>query len=254
MVKSPLPPPDEIVSLLPEELAPLILRDLAQIGQNSMDRGRLHMGNYCNHFDADIHGPARTHQERENTRHSLAEAWSLLETLGLLARDTNQNGEWVFVTRRGHEAAKSRETFERGRRAALFPPDVLHVDLRGAAYDALIRGNFQQAVAEAFRVVEVRVRNASKREGVGASLMRSAFHEDTGPLRSDAPDKGERQALPHLFAGAFGWVRNPASHRDVSMDDVNNALEQLMLASLLLRITDERISSGPTGGPTHPTC
>ena len=249
MVQLPLPSPSEIASLLPEELAPYILRDLAQIGPNSMDRGRLHMANYCNHFDADIHGPARTHQERENTRRSLAEAWSLLETLGFIARETNQNGEWVFVTRRGREAAKSRETFERGRRAALFPSDMLHADLRGAAYDALVRGNFQQAVAEAFRVVEVRVRNASQLEGVGASLMRAAFHEDTGPLRSDVPDKGERQALPHLFAGAFGWVRNPASHRDVSMDEVNNALEQLMLASLLLRITDEQISSDHTKPP-----
>jgi len=60
------------------------------------------------------------------------------------------------------------------------------------------------------------------------------------PLRSDVPDKGERQALPHLFAGAFDWVRNSASQLDVSMDDANNALEQLMLASPLLRITEDK--------------
>jgi uncharacterized protein (TIGR02391 family) len=118
---------------------------------------------------------------------------------------------------------------------------MLHEELRGAAYDALVRGNFQQAVAEAFRVVEVKARNASGLEGVGATLMRAAFHEDTGPLRSDGADRGERQALPHLFAGAFGWVRNPAIHRDIAMDDVTHAIEQLMLASLLLRIADERI-------------
>jgi hypothetical protein len=80
-------------------------------------------------------------------------------------------------------------------------------------------------------------------ERVGATLMRSAFHEDTGPLRSDVADRGERQALPHLFAGAFGSVRNPASHRDVPMDDVTHPIEQLMLASLLLRIADERIAA-----------
>jgi uncharacterized protein (TIGR02391 family) len=238
-----LPPPDEIAQLLPEELAPYILADLAQIGPNSMDRGRLNIGNYCNNFDADIHGPMRTHQAREQTRQSLAEAWSLLETLGFIAPDTNQNSGWVFVTRRGREAAQSREAFERGRKAAQFPAAMLHPDLRGAAYDALVRGNFQQAVSAAFRVLEVKIRNASGLEGVGAALMRAAFHEDTGPLRSDVADRGERQALPHLFAGAFGWVRNPAIHRDVPMDDVSHAMEQLLFASLLLRIAEERISA-----------
>jgi uncharacterized protein (TIGR02391 family) len=239
-----LPTPDEICALLPEELAPYILADLAQIAPNSMDRGRLNIGNYCNSFDGDIHGPMRSLQARDQTRQSLAEAWSLLETLGFIAPDTNQSSYgWFFVTRRGRQAAQSREAFERGRKAAQFPATMLYEELRGAAYDALVRGNFQQAVAEAFRVVEVKVRNASGLEGVGATLMRGAFHEDTGPLRSDVADRGERQALPHLFAGAFGWVRNPASHRDVPMDDVTHAIEQLMLASLLLRIADEQIAA-----------
>jgi uncharacterized protein (TIGR02391 family) len=243
-VRSPLPAPDEIAGLLPDELAHYILADLAQIAANSMDRGRLNIGNYCNSFDADIHGPTRSLQAREQTRQSLTEAWSLLETLGFIAPDTNQSSYgWFFVTRRGRQAAQSREAFERGRKAAQFPATMLHEDLRAAAYDALVRGNFQQAVAEAFRVVEVKVRDASGMEGIGATLMRAAFHEDTGPLRSDVTDRGERQALPHLFAGAFGWVRNPASHRDVPMDDVTQAIEQLLLASLLLRIADERIAA-----------
>ena len=68
-----LPNPDEISVLLPEELAPYILSDLAQITPNSMDRGRLNIGNYCNSVDGDIHGPMRSHQAREQTRQSLAE-------------------------------------------------------------------------------------------------------------------------------------------------------------------------------------
>jgi uncharacterized protein (TIGR02391 family) len=250
-VKSRLPTPDEIAALLPEELAPYILEDLAQIAPNSMDRGRLSIGNYCNSFDGDIHGPMRSHQAREQTRQSLAEAWSCLETLGFIAPDTNQGSYgWYFVTRRGREAAQSREAFERGQKAAQVSATTLHEELRGAAYDALVRGNFQQAVAEAFRVVEVKVRNAAGIEGVGATLMRAAFHEDTGPLRPDVGDRGERQALPHLFAGAFGWVRNPASHRDVPMDDVTHAIEQLMLASLLLRIVDGQIASNRARPPS----
>lgn len=168
MPKQQLPSPDEIATLLPEELAPHILLDLAQIGPNSMDRGRLNIGNYCTSFDADIHGPTRSHQAREQTRQSLAEAWSLLITLGFIASDTNQsNYGWYFVTRKGRDAAQSHEAFERGRRAAQFPATMLHPILRRATYDSLVRGNFQQAVAEAFRVVEVRVRDGSGLEGAG---------------------------------------------------------------------------------------
>jgi hypothetical protein len=43
-------------------MAPYILSELAQITADSMDRGRLNISNYCNGFDADIHGPTRSHQ------------------------------------------------------------------------------------------------------------------------------------------------------------------------------------------------
>jgi hypothetical protein len=62
-------------------------------------------------------------------------------------------------------------------------------------------------------------------------------------------DRGERQALPHLFASALGWVRNPAFHRDVPMDDVTHAIEQLKLESLLQRIADERIAAHRNRSP-----
>lgn len=38
-------------------------------------------------FDANIHGPLRSLQAREQTRESLAEAWSLLETLGFFVQE-----------------------------------------------------------------------------------------------------------------------------------------------------------------------
>lgn len=236
---SKLPLVDEIASLMPEELAPLVLRDLASLGP--AERGKFNIRAYCGQFDADIHGPQRPMDERVRTRQALAEAWAHLENLGLIASDTDQSYlEWVFITRRGHEAARSADAFRQAEQRAHFPTTILHRELRGATYDAFVSGNFQQAVAEAFRVVEVRVRDASGLEGIGVPLMREAFNVDTGPLRSEATDRGEREALPHLFAGAFGWVRNPASHRDAPVDDVAHAIEQLMLASLLLRIVDER--------------
>jgi uncharacterized protein (TIGR02391 family) len=234
---SKLPPVGEIASLMPEELAPHVLRDLASLGPGG--RGLLNVRAYCGRFDADIHGPTRPQQDRVATRNALAEAWSLLEHLGMLAPDIEQSYTGtVFVTRRGREAAQSADAYRQAERRAHFPPTTFHGDLRGAPYDAFVRGNFQQAITEAFRIVEVRVRDSSRSEGNGVALMRAAFHEDTGPLKASSTDKAERQALAHLFAGAFGWVRNPAMHRDVPVNDVS-AIEQLMLASLLLRIVDD---------------
>ena len=96
----------------------------------------------------------------------------MLETLGFVAPDTNQSSYgWFFVTSlrdEGRQAAQSREAFERGQKAAQFPATMLHEELRGATYGAFVRGHFQQSVAEAFRVVEVKVRNAAGIEGVGA--------------------------------------------------------------------------------------
>jgi len=40
-------------------------------------------------------------------RQSLAEAWSLLETLGFIAPDSSQNYGWYIVTRRGRGSAQT---------------------------------------------------------------------------------------------------------------------------------------------------
>jgi hypothetical protein len=41
-----------------------------------------------------------------------------------------------------------------------------------------------------------------------------------------------------LFAGAYATLRNPSGHRDVDYDDVAEAAEAVIAASLLMRILD----------------
>jgi Protein of unknown function (Hypoth_ymh). len=72
--------------------------------------------------------------------------------------------------------------------------------------------------------------------------MRAAFHEEKGPLTDLDAEKSERQARSHLFAGAIGSYKNALSHRDVNIDDPDEALEIVMLANHLLRIVDRRKS------------
>lgn len=239
----PLPPIDEVAAMLPEQLAPIVLQDLFEQYPRPTERAQFHIGNYSGHFEqlGQFHrNSMRDTQWREPARQSLTEALAYLQQLGFIAPDSTQMGSgWMFITRRGREAAASAQAFASGRVRALFPAAVFHEALRGAPYDALIAGNFQQAVADAFRAVEVGVRDASGLAGNGVALMRNAFHETTGPLRSHAADPAEKQGLSNLFAGAFGWLRNAVAHRDVPLNDVTAAVEQLMLASLLLRIVDQ---------------
>jgi uncharacterized protein (TIGR02391 family) len=92
------------------------------------------------------------------------------------------------------------------------------------------------------RQVEIRVRQlagANDRD-VGTHLMRLAFNPDTGPLADAQQDKGERQAVSDLFAGAMGTFKNPTSHRQVTYNDAAEASEVALLADLLLRIVDRR--------------
>ncbi len=54
-----------------------------------------------------------------------------------------------------------------------------------------------------------------------------------------------------LFRGAYAVLRNPSGHREVSFDDVTEASEAVMTASLLMRTlgigVQERIEAGKPG-------
>jgi hypothetical protein len=69
--------------------------------------------------------------------------------------------------------------------------------------------------------------------------MRKAFNKDAGPLTDRSAPEAERLALSHLFAGAYGYFRNPTGHRRVEFQPVE-AVEVIAFTSHLMRIVDER--------------
>jgi uncharacterized protein (TIGR02391 family) len=172
---------------------------------------------------------------------ALIEAWVWLEREGLIAPRPGDTAGFLFVTRRG-KARANRQGLEAYRHASLFPKNLVHPAIGQKVYPAFLRGEYDTAIFQAFREVEVAVRDAGgySHSDVGVPLMRAAFNVSSGPLTDKTAVSAEQQAMSDLFAGAIGSFKNPASHRSQAETQPADAVERIMLASLLLRIVDER--------------
>lgn len=238
-LNSLVPDPEAVLALEPEELAGVVLQYLNSAGPNS---GQLNRYNFS--LPHTVQGYPAEYQDRISR--ALMEAWVWLEREGLLAPKPGSQGEWVFVTRRGQQLATP-EDLQAHRRGNLLPRQLLHPRLAQKVWASFLRGDYDTAVFQAFKEVEVRVREAGgfSETDLGVALVRRAFDPAAGPLTDTAAPLAEREALAHLFAGAIGSYKNPHSHRNVSIEP-QEAVEMIMLASHLLGIVDRR-GTAPSG-------
>jgi uncharacterized protein (TIGR02391 family) len=186
---------------------------------------------------------------RSDVTLALTEAWAWLEGQGLLIRDPGYMGahEIRKLSRRANRLAAEPDA----RRALSFrriPKESLHPRIREDVWELFHRAKYDTAVFEAMKAVEVAVRAAAGYTDAdyGADMIARAFHEDKGPLRDPNMQPAERSARRSLFVGAFGSYKNPHSHRNVALDDPDEAAEIVALACHLLRIVDSRAAAGCT--------
>jgi uncharacterized protein (TIGR02391 family) len=115
----------------------------------------------------------------------------------------------------------------------------LHPVIESEARDQFLINKPDQGVFASMKAVEIRVRKlAGLGESViGVDLMNKAFGPG-GPLVDPSIGKGEQDGTRAFFAGAYAVLRNPTGHLQVDYQDLSEAAEGVMTASLLMRLLD----------------
>jgi uncharacterized protein (TIGR02391 family) len=230
-----------MISLIPQDAIALPVDELAlHVLQDIVETNAWNSYNYCLHYTQD-----ETYRSNGPAVNAIAEAVDWLRSHGMLAtKPGDSSGNSMFVTRRGHEAMTQDITAVRSVNRL---QENLHPLIAAKARRQFLLGEYENAIFVAMKGVEVRVRalGGFADEVIGVDLMTRAF-KSGGPLADPSAPGGEVEGTMALFRGVYAVLRNPSGHREVSFDDVTEASEAVMTASLLMRMLDKierRISS-----------
>ena len=122
----------------------------------------------------------------------------------------------------------------------LMPQTYVHPEIIKKSFKLLESGEYESAVLQAFKCIETRIRKLIKgnAEEIGIKLIRKAFHPENGELTDLNLPISEREAFTNYIAGAFGYYKNPCSHRDVELDYIST-FDRIVVASDLLKVVDK---------------
>lgn len=234
-----IPDVDVFLSLEPEELGARLLFLAKQ--RNGIF--------YPSSFETEIweaemrRQPTYPRNRRAEIALAFAEAWAWLEAQALIvpAPDQSPGSGWRVLSRRARRFESEAE-YASYAVSRMLQRESLHAKIAESVWMAFMRQEFDVAVFQSMKAVEVAVRDAAGLGNnlIGVSLMREAFAPEKGPLADLNVERGEQVARMELFAGAIGSYKNPHSHRDIDVDNPLEAIEIILLANHLLRIVEAR--------------
>lgn len=139
----------------------------------------------------------------------------------------------------------SAEPDETGVQSHPFDERNIHPELAAVCLKLFDNGHYSQATFEAFKFLDVTVKNLSAINDSGYKLMMSAFSENSPKIQLTAlktqSEIDEQTGYKFIFAGAMTAIRNPRGH-DINIDPIDRCLDHLSVASVLLRRLEDRIN------------
>jgi uncharacterized protein (TIGR02391 family) len=228
-----LPDADALLALRPEDLGMILLSLIQAERPRNVTKSHFEMPLF------NANSPGYPHNKKEPFLDAIAEAWQWLLNEGLLMVAPDQPNGYFRLTRKG-ATPKTETDIETYRQGNILPVGLLHPHIAQKVRPMFMRGEYDVAVFQAFKDVEIAVRAAAglSDSDIGRKLMQAAFQPEKGQLTTKEADKGEQVGLMELFSGAIGYCKNPASHRSPGFDHVEAAQLIVFASYLLNRVED----------------
>lgn len=121
----------------------------------------------------------------------------------------------------------------------------IHPEIAAVSQKLFDDGHYQQASLQALILIDNVVKAQSGYDDSGFSLMMNAFNESKPLITLNAnaseSEVNEQAGFKHIFAGTACGIRNPRAHEVNWPETMDECLDHLVLASMLMRKIDHAV-------------